>query len=113
MPVQEFNENESIRINPVTGERLRNYWGYSTAGFFAAKESYANRGRRGQQTLECREMMKTFHRAGIEVILDVVLNHTAEANELGPTICLRGTDNSIFYMLEEQQRAGRVCGGGS
>ena len=104
MPVQEFNENELIRVNPITGERLRNYWGYNPAALLAPKAAYANRGSAGDQTLEFREMVKAFHRAGIEVIVDIVLNHTAEGNELGPTICLRGTDNSIFYMLEEHDR---------
>ncbi len=101
MPVHEFNENELVRLDPVTGQRLKNYWGYNPVAFLAPKESYAARGSRGQQTLEFREMVKTFHRAGIEVILDIVLNHTAEGSELGPTISFRGIDNSIVYMLEE------------
>jgi len=101
MPVLEFNENESIRINPTTGEKLKNYWGYNPAAFFAPKQSYSLGGSQRRQTLEFREMVKAFHRAGIEVILDVVLNHTAEGNETGPTICLRGIENSIFYMLQE------------
>ncbi|HVB33611.1 MAG TPA: glycogen debranching protein GlgX [Patescibacteria group bacterium] len=101
MPIQEFNENELIRVNPQTGERLRNYWGYNPVAFFAPKGSYASRGNLGQQTLEFKEMVKAFHRAGIEIIIDVVLNHTAEGNQLGPTLCLRGIDNSIYYMTEE------------
>lgn len=104
MPVQEFSENELSRVNPITKERLRNFWGYNPAAFLAPKETYGTQGSSGQQTLEFREMVKSFHRAGIEVILDIVLNHTGEANELGPTICLRGTDNSIFYMLQEDDR---------
>jgi isoamylase len=104
MPVHEFNENELIRLDPITGQRLKNYWGYNPVAFLAPKESYAARGSRGQQTREFREMVKTFHRAGIEVILDIVLNHTAEGNELGPTISFRGVDNSIVYMLEENGR---------
>lgn len=104
MPVQEFNENELSRVNPITKERLRNYWGYNPAAFLAPKKTYASQGSSGRQTLEFREMVKSFHRAGIEVILDIVLNHTAEGNELGPTICLRGMDNSIFYMLQEDER---------
>ena len=104
MPVQEFNENELSRVNPITKERLRNYWGYNPAAFLAPKETYANLGSSGRQTLEFREMVKSFHRAGIEVILDIVLNHTAEGNELGPTVSLRGMDNSIFYMLQEDER---------
>lgn len=104
MPVLEFNENELNRLNPVTGERLRNYWGYDPVAFFAPKQSYSIAGPRPRQTLEFREMVKAFHRAGIEVILDIVLNHTAEGGELGPTFSLRGIENSIFYMLQENDR---------
>jgi isoamylase len=104
MPVLEFNENESNRLNPITKEKLRNYWGYNPVAFFAPKQSYAVAGSHLQQTLEFREMVKAFHRAGIGVILDIVLNHTAEEDELGPTICLRGIENSIFYMLRQDRR---------
>jgi len=104
MPVVEFNENESNRLNPITREKLRNYWGYNPVAFFAPKQSYSIAGPDRWQTLEFREMVKAFHRAGIEVILDIVLNHTAEGDELGPTICLRGIENSIFYMLQENGR---------
>ncbi len=101
MPVQEFNENELLRVNPSTGERLRNYWGYNPVAFLAPKGSYSSLGAAGEQKLEFKQMVKAFHQAGIELIIDVVLNHTAEGNELGPTLCLRGIDNSIFYLLEE------------
>ena len=101
MPVLEFNENESQLLNPVTGEKLKNYWGYNPVAYFAPKQSYAFDGSRWRQTSEFREMVKAFHRAGIEVILDIVLNHTAEDDELGPTICLRGIENAIYYMLQE------------
>jgi len=104
MPVLEFNENESTRLNPITGERLKNYWGYDPVAFFAPKKSYCVGGPQGQQIEEFREMVKVFHRAGIEVILDIVLNHSAEGDELGPTISLRGIENSIFYMLQENGR---------
>ena len=104
MPVLEFNENESNRLNPITGERLKNYWGYDPVAFFAPKQSYCVGKPDGQQIQEFREMVKAFHRAGIEVILDVVLNHTAEGDELGPTISLRGFENSIFYSLQENGR---------
>jgi isoamylase len=104
MPVLEFNENESTRLNPITGERLKNYWGYDPVAFFAPKQSYCVGGSHGRQIQEFREMVKMFHRAGIEVILDIVLNHTAEGDELGPTISLRGIENSIFYMLQENGR---------
>jgi len=101
MPVQEFNEDELTRLDPRTGQRLKNYWGYNPTSFFAPKESYSNRAALGHQTLEFQEMVKAFHRAGIEVFVDIVLNHTAEGSELGPTISLRGIENSIFYMLQE------------
>jgi isoamylase len=101
MPVLEFNENESQRLNPITGEKLKNYWGYNPVAYFAPKQSYSVDGSQRRQIAEFREMVKAFHRAGIEVILDIVLNHTAENDELGPTICLRGIENSIFYMLKE------------
>jgi isoamylase len=104
MPVIEFNANELVRLNPITAEKLKNYWGYNPVAFFAPKQSYGIGGAAGQQTLEFREMVKAFHSAGIEVILDIVLNHTAEGNETGPTICLRGIENSIFYMLQEKGR---------
>ncbi|HEY2466496.1 MAG TPA: glycogen debranching protein GlgX [Terracidiphilus sp.] len=104
MPVTEFNENELMGLNPVTKKKLTNYWGYNPVALFAPKQSYAVGRTAGQQTLEFREMVKALHRAGIEVILDIVLNHTAEGDELGPTFCLRGIENSIFYMLEEDGR---------
>lgn len=104
MPVTEFNENELNRINPVTKEKLKNYWGYNPVAFFAPKQTYSITAPHRRQTLEFREMVKAFHRAGIEVILDIVLNHTAEGDETGPTISLRGIENSIFYMLQENGR---------
>jgi isoamylase len=104
MPVHEFNQNELTQVNPQTGERLKNYWGYNPVVFFAPKASYCSSGGLGQQKLEFKEMVKAFHQAGIEVILDVVFNHTAEGNELGPTLCFRGLDNDIYYILEDDKR---------
>ncbi|MEJ2633886.1 MAG: glycogen debranching protein GlgX [Calditrichia bacterium] len=104
MPVMEFNETENPRKNPDTGEPLKNYWGYDPVTFLAPKGSYGSSGSRGQQKLEFKEMVKTFHQAGIEVILDVVLNHTAEGNEFGPTLSFRGIENPIYYMLDENDR---------
>jgi isoamylase len=101
MPVQEFNESRPAAKN---GEPLRNYWGYDPVVFFAAKASYSSRMAAGEQTVEFREMVQAFHRADIEVILDVVFNHTAEGDELGPTLCYRGMDNAIFYMLAGDKR---------
>jgi len=104
MPVNEFNERQLLGINPQTGEPLRNYWGYDPVTFFAPKASYSSAGGLGQQKLEFKEMIRALHHAGIEVILDVVFNHTAEGNELGPTLCFRGIDNAIFYMLSSDKR---------
>jgi glycogen operon protein len=104
MPVQEFNENQVTGIHPQTGQPLRNYWGYDPVVFSAPKASYSSSGGLGQQTLEFREMVAAFHNAGIEVILDVVFNHTAEGDELGPTLCFRGMDNAIFYTLAADKR---------
>jgi glycogen operon protein len=103
MPVQEFNEHEVPGINPQTGQPLGNYWGYDPVAFFAPKASYSSSGGVGQQKLEFKEMVQAFHGAGIEVFLDVVFNHTAEGNEQGPTLCFRGIDNSIFYMLADDK----------
>ncbi len=104
MPVQEFNEHEFNRVNPLNGEPLRNYWGYNPAAFMAPNGGYAHDGNCGEQVEEFREMVRAFHEAGIEVILDVVFNHTAEGTELGPTISWRGLDNTIYYLLSEDRR---------
>ncbi len=104
MPVQEFNESSVTRRNPQTGQPLSNYWGYDPVVFCAPKASYSSAGGLGQQQLEFKEMVQAFHNAGIEVILDVVFNHTAEGNELGPTLCFRGIDNVIFYTLADDKR---------
>ena len=104
MPVQEFNDQQVIGINPETGRALRQYWGYDPVTFFAPKASYCSSGALGQQTLEFKEMVHAFHSAGIEVILDVVFNHTAEGDEQGPTLCFRGIDNEIYYMLKDDKR---------
>lgn len=99
LPVYEFDEFEHSRPHPETGELLMNYWGYSTVGFFAPKAGYAATGRFGMQVDELKALIKELHKNGIEVILDVVFNHTAEGNEKGPTISFRGLDNKTYYML--------------
>jgi len=99
MPIFEFDEFENSRIHPETGEQLLNYWGYSTVGFFAPKAGYAASGKFGMQVDELKTLIKELHANGIEVILDVVFNHTAEGNEQGPTISFRGIDNRTYYML--------------
>jgi len=104
LPIHEFCENEYPRINPRTKEPLTNYWGYSTVAFFAPKESYAADRRPGAQVNEFKTMVRELHKAGIEVILDIVFNHTAEGNEMGPTFSFRGLDNPIYYILDEDKR---------
>ncbi len=104
LPVFEFDPSEIGGTNPVTGEPLSNYWGYSTVGFFAPHSGYSVQPEAGVAIHEFRDMVKALHRAGIEVILDVVFNHTAEGNHQGPTISFRGLDNSIYYHLEPYDR---------
>lgn len=100
MPIYEFDEFENSRPNPTNpDETLLNYWGYSTVGFFAPKAGYAATGKLGMQVDELKTLIKELHKNGIEVILDVVFNHTAEGNERGPTISYRGIDNKTYYML--------------
>ncbi len=99
LPVYEFDEFEHSRVNPETGEMLLNYWGYSTVGFFAPKAGYAATGKFGMQVDELKALIKDLHKNGIEVVLDVVFNHTAEGNERGPTISFKGLDNKTYYML--------------
>jgi len=78
---------------------LKNYWGYNTIGFFAPHAAYSSSGQMGEQVSEFKSMVRSLHAAGIEVILDVVYNHTAEGNQLGPTLCFRGIDNLAYYRL--------------
>lgn len=86
-----------VNSNFLVEKGLQNYWGYNTIGFFAPDSRYSSSGVMGEQIFEFREMVKSFHRAGIEVILDVVYNHTGEGNELGPTLSFRGIDNTTYY----------------
>ena len=97
MPIFEFDETMNSRT--VNGKRLLEYWGYNSVGFFAPNSSYASSPERNEEGRELKELIKALHDNGIEVILDVVFNHTAEGNELGPTFCFKGLDNKIYYML--------------
>ncbi|MBU3666700.1 MAG: glycogen debranching protein GlgX [Chthoniobacterales bacterium] len=99
MPVFEFNEHENTRQNPDTGEHLHNYWGYSTLAFRAPKAGYAATAAAGGEVNEMKELVKAFHAAGIQVVLDVVFNHTAEGDATGPVISFRGLDNKTYYLL--------------
>jgi len=94
LPVHQF-VNDSYLVD----KGLSNYWGYNTIGFLAPHNAYSHSGQRGQQTTEFKAMVKALHEADIEVILDVVYNHTAEGNEMGPTIAMRGLDNASYYRL--------------
>ncbi|MER6632992.1 glycogen debranching protein GlgX [Streptomyces sp. NPDC000987] len=94
MPVHQYVQDGVLR-----GRGLSNYWGYNTIGFFAPHNGYAARGSRGRQVTEFKTMVKALHAAGLEVILDVVYNHTAEGNERGPTLSFRGIDNASYYRL--------------
>ncbi|NNM66844.1 MAG: glycogen debranching protein GlgX, partial [Spirochaetales bacterium] len=100
LPIHEFNPHENVRTNPETGEPLFNFWGYSTVSFFSPCSWYASDGDGRTAVSEFKQMVAAFHKAGLEIILDVVFNHTAEGNEYGPTFSFRGFDNSIYYMLE-------------
>ncbi|KIQ61684.1 glycogen debranching protein [Kitasatospora griseola] len=99
MPVHQF-----VRDHRLRDLGLSNYWGYNTIGFFAPHSSYSSTGDRGHQVQEFKSMVKALHAAGIEVILDVVYNHTAEGSHLGPTLSFRGLDNASYYRLAKDQR---------
>jgi len=102
MPVHQF-----VVERHLLEKGLTNYWGYHSLGFFAPDVRYAT-GWRGEQVNEFKTMIKRFHRAGIEVILDVVYNHTGEGNHLGPTVSLRGVDNSSYYRLSPENKRNYV-----
>ncbi|MGN7966772.1 glycogen debranching protein GlgX [Microbacterium sp. 22179] len=99
MPVHQF-----VHDSVLQDKGLTNYWGYNTLAFFAPHNDYASNGQQGQQVQEFKAMVRALHAAGIEVILDVVYNHTAEGNHLGPMLSMRGIDNRAYYRLEEDKR---------
>jgi isoamylase len=99
MPVHQFVAEKSL-----VGRGLTNYWGYNTIGFLAPHNRYASAGQRGEQVGEFKSMVKALHEAGIEVILDVVYNHTAEGDHMGPTLSFRGIDNAAYYRLSDSER---------
>ncbi|MCB9431140.1 MAG: glycogen debranching enzyme [Ardenticatenaceae bacterium] len=113
MPIQEFDEFESHFVNPDSGDPLHNYWGYSPVGFFAPKAGYAATGELGMQVDEFKALIKLLHKNGIEVILDVVFNHTGEGGEDGHTLSLRGIDNKTYYMLRPDGRYYNFSGCGN
>src|SRR5277367_1875318 len=99
MPVHQY-----VTDSHLNDRGLHNYWGYNTIGFFAPHNGYAASGRRGEQVQEFKTMVRALHEAGIEVILDVVYNHTAEGNDLGPTLSFRGIDNAAYYRLVDDDK---------
>ncbi|HEY8454930.1 MAG TPA: glycogen debranching protein GlgX [Actinopolymorphaceae bacterium] len=99
MPVHQF-----VHDSVLVQRGLSNYWGYNTIGFFAPHNAYAASGQRGEQVQEFKAMVRALHRAGIEVILDVVYNHTAEGDHRGPTLAFRGIDNAAYYRLVDHDR---------
>ncbi len=102
MPVTEFEETDNRRVNAITGEPLRNFWGYQPLAFFAPKAGYAASGPARGEVREFQEMVKALHEAGIEVILDMVFNHTGEGEEDGPTVSFRGLDNATYYLMDRK-----------
>ncbi|OWY80990.1 glycogen debranching protein GlgX [Rhodococcus sp. BUPNP1] len=100
MPVHQFMHDQVL-----IDQGLRNYWGYNTFGFFAPHAEYSSSTKPSAVVAEFKAMVRAFHEAGIEVILDVVYNHTAEGNHLGPTICFRGIDNAAYYRLVDDDKA--------
>jgi glycogen operon protein len=99
LPVFQFDPQDAPR-DPPAPRGLVNYWGYQPVSFFAPHQAYSSRGTPAEALDEFRDMVKALHRAGIEVILDVVFNHTAEGDREGPTLCLRGIDNRSYYILD-------------
>ena len=98
MPVHQFIHDERlVRLG------LKNYWGYNSIGYFAPHSEYSSSGDAGEQVLEFKQMVKTMHEAGIEVLLDVVYNHTGEGGARGPTVCFRGLDNAAYYRVGQDK----------
>jgi len=104
LPVFDFDQKEVKQLSPVDGTPLTNYWGYDPISFFAPQNWYCKSAEVGNHCTEFRDMVKALHKAGIEVILDVVFNHTSEGDHRGPTINFRGFANSTYYMLSPQDR---------
>ncbi len=107
MPIHEFPINDCLGAQPA----IPNYWGYDPMAFFAPHRGYAASDQPGAQVVEFKQMVRALHAAGIEVILDVVFNHTCEGNEFGPTLSFKGLENHVYYMLEEDGRCYRNYSG--
>ncbi len=104
LPVQAADRGLFGRTNPLTGQPLTNYWGYNPVNFFSVEPSYRHQSIVGQELFDFKTMVRELHKAGIEVILDIVYNHTAEGNHQGPIFSFKGIDNPIYYLLEDDKR---------
>ncbi len=113
MPVHECGERTLVFKHPETGEPLANYWGYSTLNFFAPDSRFGSKGGQGEQVDECRDMISALHDAGIEVILDVVYNHTSEGNEKGSVQSLRGIDSAVYFIISPEGKHTNYTGCGN
>ncbi len=113
LPIFEFNECEYNRFNPISGKQLQNYWGYSTVNFFSPMNRYATGNDLGQALKEFKQMVKELHKNGIEVILDVVFNHTAEGNEEGPIYSFKGIDCGSYYIVDQKYKHQNFSGCGN
>ncbi|MBD3226477.1 MAG: glycogen debranching protein GlgX [Caldithrix sp.] len=102
MPVTDFDETDNEHVNPETGKPLKNFWGYDPLSFFAPKASYASQNVDYEHVNEFKQMVKTFHEAGIEVILDMVFNHTGEGNRQGPVYHFKGLANPVYYIIDSK-----------
>ncbi len=104
MPIFEFNLNSNPNVDPITGEKLKDVWGYNPLNFFAVTGNYSVGLKLGEQVFLFKDFVKAMHKNGLEVILDVVYNHTGEGGANGPTLCFRGIDNEIYYMLDPRNK---------
>lgn len=113
LPLFEFDETENTKVNPKTNERLCNFWGYSTMNFFSPMQRYASQIQPRAAITEFKTMVRELHRNGIEVILDVVYNHTGEGNGEGPTLSFKGLDNAVYYILDSAGHYANYTGCGN
>lgn len=105
LPIFSYDENDIDKINPITGEKLKNIWGYNPIAFFSPTSNYSHKNNTTwDHLIEFKKLVKELHKAGLEVILDVVFNHTGEGNEKGPVISFKGLDNKVYYVLNPENR---------
>ncbi len=113
MPMQEFNECEYDGVNPENNQRLLNFWGYSTVNYFSPMTRYAHGNEFDSSIVEFKQMVKELHKNGIEVILDIVFNHTAEGNDQGPIYSFKGIDAPVYYLLDNKEHHMNFTGCGN